>query len=73
MRKKVCFTSKDPWVQGHRCMGKREIHYIELATDSVDSEEEEQDSGSTSLEEEPLQAEEQPPQRPSTPARTNHW
>jgi hypothetical protein len=43
MRKKLCFTCKDPWVPGHRCMGKGEIHYIEVAADSVDSEEEEQD------------------------------
>jgi hypothetical protein len=47
-------------------MGKGEIHYIEVATDSVDSEEEEQDSRSTSSEEEPSQAEEQPPRRPPT-------
>jgi hypothetical protein len=33
-------------------MGKGEIHYIEVATDNVDSEEEEQDSGSTSSEDE---------------------
>ena len=52
MRKKLCFNCRDPWVTGHRCMGKGEIHYIEVAADSVDSEEEEQDSGSTSSEEE---------------------
>jgi hypothetical protein len=33
----------------------------------VDSDEGEQDSGSTSSEEEPSQAEEQPPRRPLTP------
>jgi hypothetical protein len=44
MRKKLCFSCRDPWVPGHRCMGKGEIHYIEVATDSVDSEEEEQDN-----------------------------
>jgi hypothetical protein len=48
MRKKICFSCRDPWVPGHRCMGKGEIHYIEVATDNVVSEEEEQDSGSTS-------------------------
>jgi hypothetical protein len=32
-------------------MGKGEIHYIEVVVDNVDSEEEEQDSGSTSSEE----------------------
>jgi hypothetical protein len=41
MRKKLCFNCRDPWVPGHRCMGKGEIHYIEVAVDSVDSEEEE--------------------------------
>jgi hypothetical protein len=41
MRKKLCFICRDPWVPGHRCMGKAEIHYIEVAADSVDSVEEE--------------------------------
>ena len=49
-------------------MGKGEIHYIEVVEDSVDSEEEEKDSGSTSLEEESTPVEEQPPHRPLTPA-----
>jgi hypothetical protein len=40
MKKNICFDYKYPWVRGHRCMGKGEIHYIEVATDSVDSEEE---------------------------------
>jgi hypothetical protein len=71
MRKNLCFTYKDPWVLGHRCMGKGEIHYIEVAAHSVDSEEEEHDSGSTSSEEEPTQAEEQPPRRPPTPTGTH--
>jgi hypothetical protein len=62
---------RDPWVPCHRCMGKGEIHYIEVATDSMDSEEEEQDNGSTSSEEEPSQTEEQPPQRSPTPVGTH--
>jgi hypothetical protein len=70
MRKKLCFSSKDPWVLGHKCMGKGEIHYIEVAAESVDSEEE-QNCGSTSSEEEPSQAEEQPPRRPPTPGGTH--
>jgi hypothetical protein len=41
MRKKLCLSCRDPWVPGHRCMGKGEIHYIQVATDSMDSEEEE--------------------------------
>ena len=52
-------------------MGKGEIHYIEVATDSVDSEEEEHDNGSTSSEEESTRAEEKPPRRPPTPAWTH--
>jgi hypothetical protein len=71
MRKKLCFTCKDPWVPSHRCMGKGEIHYIEVAIDSVDSEEEEHDNGSTSLEEDLAQAKEQPPRRPLTPVGTH--
>jgi hypothetical protein len=47
MRKNLCFTCTDPWVPGHRCMGKGEIHYIEVESDSLDSEEK-HDSGSTS-------------------------
>jgi hypothetical protein len=70
MRKKLCFSCRDPWVPGHRCMGKGEIHCIEVAADNVDSEEE-QDSGSTSSEEESAPAEEQPPHRPPTSARTH--
>jgi hypothetical protein len=53
MRKKLCFSCRDPWVPSHRCMGKGEIHYIEVATYNMDSEEEEQDNRSTSSEEEP--------------------
>jgi hypothetical protein len=66
MSKKLCFTCKDPWVIGHMCMGKGEIHYIEVETDSVDSDEGEHDSVSTSSEEEPSQAKEKHPRRPLT-------
>ena len=41
MRNNLFFNCRDPWVPGHKCMGKGEIHYIEVATNSVDSEEEE--------------------------------
>jgi hypothetical protein len=41
MRKKLFFSCRDPWVPGHRCMGKGEIHYIEVVVDNMDSEEEE--------------------------------
>ena len=56
----------DPWVPGHRCIGKGEIYYIEVVADIVDSEEEEKDNGSTSSEEESTQVEENPPSRPLT-------
>jgi hypothetical protein len=52
-------------------MGKGEIHYIEVVTNSVDSEEEDKDSGSTSSEEESAPTEEQPPRRPLTPAKSH--
>jgi hypothetical protein len=58
MRKNLCFSYRDPWVPGHRCMRKGEIHYIEVVVDNVESEEEEQDSGSTSSKEESALAEE---------------
>jgi hypothetical protein len=66
MRKKLFFSYRDPWVPCHRCMGKGEIHSIEVAVDNLDSEEEEQDSGSTSSEEDSALAKEQPPHRPPT-------
>jgi hypothetical protein len=40
-RKQLCFTCKEPWDPGHRCMGKGNVHYIELVSDN----EEEDDVG----------------------------
>jgi hypothetical protein len=34
MRKKLCFSCRDPWVPEHRCMGKGQIHYIEVESGS---------------------------------------
>jgi hypothetical protein len=48
-------------------MGKGEFHYIEVASDSVDNEEEDQESGSTKSEEDSTLEYEQPPHRPPTP------
>jgi hypothetical protein len=42
MRKNFCFSCRDPWVPGHRCMGKGQIHYIEVESGS---EEEDEDIG----------------------------
>jgi hypothetical protein len=68
MRKKLCFNCREPWVPDHRCMGKGQIHYIEVATDNDEEEQgsQAQDNESTSSEEEPLHEEEQPPRRPPT-------
>jgi hypothetical protein len=52
MRKKLCFDYRHPWVPGHMCVGKGEIHYIEVETENVDNEEEEEGNGSTSSEKE---------------------
>ena len=41
-RKQLCFTCKEPWHPGHRCMGKGEIHYIEVIFDSEDDMDEEE-------------------------------
>lgn len=35
-RKKLCFTCKEPWEPGHRCLGKGKVHYIEVAYDNDD-------------------------------------
>jgi hypothetical protein len=58
MRKNLFFICKDLWVLGHRCMGKGEIHYIDIAIDNDEEEQnsQEHDSDSTSLEGDPLHA-----------------
>ena len=33
-RNKLCFTCQEPWVPGHRCVGKAKAHYIEVYSDS---------------------------------------
>ena len=39
--KKLCFTCREPWILGHRCLRKGQVHYIEVASefDSDDHEE----------------------------------
>jgi hypothetical protein len=44
MRKKLCFSCRDPWVPGHRCMGKGQIHYIEVESGSEEEDEDIQTS-----------------------------
>ncbi|XP_059075191.1 uncharacterized protein LOC131875172 [Cryptomeria japonica] len=37
-RKKLCFSCREAWQPGHRCLGKGKIHYIEVMSDSEDDE-----------------------------------
>jgi hypothetical protein len=68
MRKKLCFTCRDPWVPGHRCMGKGHIHYIEVESDSDEGEEEIRSTLDSGLEEEHAHEEGQPPKKPLSQA-----
>ena len=38
-RKQLCFTCKEPWDPGNKCMGKGKAHYIEV----ISNDEEEED------------------------------
>jgi hypothetical protein len=69
MRKKLCFTCRESWVPGHRCMGKGQIHYIEVTSDSEEEEEirPTPDIDSSSSEEEHAHEEGQPPEKPQGP------
>jgi hypothetical protein len=62
MRKKLCFSCRDPWVPVHRCMGKGQIHYIEVESGSEEEDEDIQTStdsdSETETTHEPEQAEE---------------
>ena len=37
-RKKLCFTCKEPWKPGHKCMEKGKVHYIEVISDDEEEE-----------------------------------
>jgi hypothetical protein len=75
MRNKLCFNCKDPWVLSYRCMGKGQIHYIEVAADNDEEEQcsQVQDSDSTSSEEEPLHEEEDSKETNGTGRGTASW
>jgi hypothetical protein len=38
-RKQLCFTCKEPWEPGHKCMGKGKVHYIEVISDDEEEDE----------------------------------
>jgi hypothetical protein len=42
-RKQLCFTCKEPWNPSHKCMGRGQVHYIEVTSNN----EEEEDCGQT--------------------------
>lgn len=39
-RKKLCFSSKEPWEPGHRCLGKGKLYLIEVHSKDEDESEE---------------------------------
>jgi hypothetical protein len=41
--KKLCYTYRDPWQLGHRCLGKGKIHYVEVVYDSEEEADDEDD------------------------------
>jgi hypothetical protein len=68
MRKKLFFSCRDPWILGHRCMGKGQIHYIEVESGS---EEEDEDIGAwenNDSEDETIHEPEQQSSKPQIPA-----
>ena len=66
MRKKLCFSCRDPWVPGHKCIGKGEIHYIEVAAGSVEEDEEIGAHADSDSEDEPTHEPKRHPKKPQT-------
>ena len=38
-RKQLCFTCKEPWNPAHKCMGRGQVHYIEVTSNNKEEEE----------------------------------
>jgi hypothetical protein len=38
-RKQLCFTCKEPWNPSHKCMGRGQVHYIEVTSDNEEEDE----------------------------------
>jgi hypothetical protein len=38
-RKQLCFTCKEPWNPSHKCMGRGQVHYIEVTSDDKEEDE----------------------------------
>jgi hypothetical protein len=69
MRKKLCFSYRYPWVPGHRCMGKGQIHYIEVESGSEEKDEDIQALTESDSEAETTHEPEQQPKKPQIPVR----
>jgi hypothetical protein len=37
-RKQLCFMCKEPWNPSHKCMGRGQVHYIEVTSDNEEEE-----------------------------------
>jgi hypothetical protein len=64
MRKKLCFSCRDPWVPGHRCMGKGHIHYIEVESGSQEEDEDIEAQAYNDSEDETTRELKQQPKKP---------
>ena len=69
MRKKLCFSCRDHWVPRHRCMGKGQIHYIEVESDSEEDDEDIGAKADSDSKTETIHEPEQQPKKPQIPAR----
>jgi hypothetical protein len=69
MRKKICFSCRDPWVPRHRCMGKRQIHYIKVESGSKEEDEDTEAPVDSDFEAETIHEPKQQPKKPRIPAR----
>jgi hypothetical protein len=55
-RKQLCFSCKEPWNPAHKCMGRGQVHYIEVTSNN---EEEEEISQIQNIEAETVETEEE--------------
>jgi hypothetical protein len=69
MRKKLCFSYRNLWVLGHRCMGKGQIHYIEVKSGSEEEDEDIRARADNDSKDETTHEPEQHPKKPQIPAR----
>jgi hypothetical protein len=68
MKKKFCFSCKDPWVPRHRCRGKRQLHYIEVESGSDEEDEDIEAPADSDSEDETTHEPEEQLKKPQIPA-----